>query len=144
MHLPALLQLSKGAYISQDLVRKAAPPGGGHGNKAQGYEILHTNIGPALTKLRLTFDPWNFKSPQPQNVGYREWLKKHLAAGEPVVWFVLCKGDGHDTYGLAHYDHIEPVWGIYSNHSLTDATLYDSDGMSLSASATARNDEHQL
>ena len=126
------IALSFGAYISQDVVRKAAPEGGGHGDKRDGYEILHTNIAQALTKLRIRFDYWDFKShAQPQVDAYRAWLKSHLVRFEPVVWFVMCKGDGHDTYGIAHYDHIEPVWGIYSNRSLvepaTTSVVYPDD-----------------
>jgi len=39
----------------------------------------------------------------------------------------MCSGDQHDTYGLAAYDHIEPVLGIFSNHPLTDPTVYPDD-----------------
>ena len=39
----------------------------------------------------------------------------------------MCKGDSHDTYGIANYDHVEPVWGLYSNHSLDDHTVYPDD-----------------
>ena len=44
---------SYGAWISQAEVRKAAGPGGGHGDKENGYEILHTNIGGALDNLKV-------------------------------------------------------------------------------------------
>lgn len=54
--------MSWGAYISQDLVRKAAPPGGGHGDPDSGYEILHTNIHDALDELKLTHDIWDWNS----------------------------------------------------------------------------------
>ena len=40
---------------------------------------------------------------------------------------IMCKGDSHDTYGIANYDHVEPVWGLYSNHSLDDRTVYPDD-----------------
>jgi hypothetical protein len=41
----------------------------------------------------------------------------------------MCKGDSHDCYGIknATYDHIEAVYGIWSNHSLTDPTVYPDD-----------------
>lgn len=122
------IALTHGAYISQDVVRKSTGPGGGHGDAKWGYEILHTNIDEALTNLKLDYEGFDWQnSTQPQNIAYKKWLKYHLVNGAPVVWFVYCKGDGHDVYGFAHYDHIEPVWGVYSNHSLDDSTVYDDD-----------------
>lgn len=120
--------LAKGAYISQDRVRKSAGPGGGHGDKIWGYEILHTNIEPALRKLKLNYEAFDYNTTKkPQNPAFKRFLKSQLAAENPVVWFIYCKGDGHDVYGFAHYDHIEPVLGIYSKHPLNDTTVYDDD-----------------
>lgn len=120
-----------GAYISQAVVRKHAAPGGGHGDKTHGYEILTTNIEGALQKLHLKYDAFdNSKYSAPMTKPYFQWLKSQLVAGHPVVWFIMCAGDGHDgggAGGVANYDHIEPVWGIYSNHPLDDATVYDDD-----------------
>jgi len=56
-----------------------------------------------------------------------------LAAGEPVVWFPMCKGDGPfcpyrgacPNGGVI--SHVEPMWGIFSNHPLDDETVYDDD-----------------
>lgn len=121
------IAMSYGAYISQREVRRAAGPGGGHGDKQDGYEILHTNIGGALDTLKLTHDDWDYTQPLPQTEEYLSWLKSELASGHPVVWMIMCKGDGHDTYGLANYDHVEPVWGLFSNHSLDDTTVYPDD-----------------
>lgn len=39
----------------------------------------------------------------------------------------MCKGDSHSAYGLGPFDHIEPVFGLYSNHPLTDEEVYDDD-----------------
>ena len=122
------IALSHGVWISQDQVRKAAGPGGGHGDKMNGYEILHTNIGGALDTLKLDHNDWDFNKPEPQYKGYLLWLKQQLARGWGVVWMILCKGDGHDTYGIAKYDHVEPVFGIYSNDSLSgNITSYNDD-----------------
>ena len=30
--------------------------------------------------------------------------------------FLMCKGDSHNAYGLGAFDHIEPIFGIYSNN----------------------------
>lgn len=38
------------------------------------------------------------------------------------------KGNTHNAYNMGyHFDHIEPIFGLYSNHELTDATVYDDD-----------------
>jgi hypothetical protein len=86
------IALGFGVWVSQDLVRKAAPPGGGHGDPADGYEILHTNIEAALENLRLvnTAFPWQ-TAPLPQSNAYLLWLKQQLRAGSPVVWFIMCR-----------------------------------------------------
>jgi hypothetical protein len=56
-----------------------------------------------------------------------KWVKKNLAGGSPIVTFVMCKGDEHNAYGLGPFDHIEPIFGLYSNHPLTDEQVYDDD-----------------
>jgi hypothetical protein len=58
---------------------------------------------------------------------YINFVNLTFLLGNPVVWFIMCSGDGHNTYGLANYDHIEPVFGIYSNHPLSDLTVYNDD-----------------
>jgi hypothetical protein len=123
---------SYGAWISQDLIRKAAPEGGGHGNPIQGYEILHTNIESALSTLHFKYESWDWENaPQPQGSDYLAWMKQQLVNDNGIVQFVICKGDGHNSYGTKDdpivYDHIEPFWRIYSNHSLDDLTVYDED-----------------
>jgi len=61
------IALSHGVYISQDLLRKAAAPGGGHGEPGLGYEILHTNIGGALDKLGFLHEEFDYvNTPIPQ------------------------------------------------------------------------------
>lgn len=44
----------------------------------------------------------------------------------------MCKGDGVCPYTGAcpnggAFSHIEPVWGIFSDHPLNDTTVYDDD-----------------
>jgi hypothetical protein len=49
--------MTYGAYISQDLIRKQTPyGGGGHGDPTLGYEVLPGNISAALTNLKLAHD----------------------------------------------------------------------------------------
>ena len=55
-------------WISQDLIRKHAAPGGGHGNETLGYEILHTNIEGALESLGFEYEAFdNERTPVPQS-----------------------------------------------------------------------------
>jgi hypothetical protein len=39
----------------------------------------------------------------------------------------MIKGAAHTAYGLGPFDHIEPIFGIYSNHPLPDEEVYDDD-----------------
>lgn len=89
---------------------------------------MHTNIEQALTTLKLNSNRYPFERVlTPQSGNYLSWLKQELVQGHPVVWFIMCSGDRHNSYDLAHYDHIEPVFGIFSNRSLTDPTVYGDD-----------------
>lgn len=124
------IALNYGVWISQSLVRKAASEGGGHGDAKAGWEILHTNLGSALDKLHFTWEAYDSStSPTPQGASYLPWLKGHLGDGSPVAWFVMCEGDGHDAYGIpnATYDHIQPVFGIYSNYSINASGVVHGD-----------------
>jgi hypothetical protein len=121
-----------GAWISQDLVRKANTHGEGHGDSRVGYEVLPSNVGETARNLKLKYDEWDYMSPKPQIKGFKKWLKSHLAKKEPVVWFPICKGDSHTPYPNScpnggHLDHVEPVIGFGTNHALDDAEVYDDD-----------------
>jgi hypothetical protein len=70
------IALTHGVWISQDLIRKNAAPGGGHGNDSLGYEILHTNIEGALTNLGFRYEAFDHvNTPVPQSYSYLSWLK---------------------------------------------------------------------
>ena len=71
------------------------------------------------------FDTANVTKPQSSN--YLGWVKQHLAQGHPSVAFVMCKGDSHTGDLISTFDHIEPIWGLYSNHNLNDPAVYDDD-----------------
>ncbi|GMH64999.1 hypothetical protein TL16_g04092 [Triparma laevis f. inornata] len=127
------IAMTYGAYISQDLVRKAAPyQSGSHGDDTLGYEISTQNILPCLSNLNLNYDSWDSdKQPVPQGQAYLSWLKKQLSAGAGIVQFVLCAGDEHyipqDDAPPLYFDHIEPFFKIYSKHPLSDSTVYNDD-----------------
>lgn len=124
-----------GAWLSQDVVRSAVTVGNCDASGV-GNEILHVNIECALKTLKINVEAWDYHNePRPQAKSYLIWLKKHLAQKHPAIWFIYCKGDSHrahgDEQGYGHYDHIEPVIGVQSNHSLVDerdlSTYYGDD-----------------
>jgi hypothetical protein len=93
-----------------------------------GYEVLPQNIGGALDNLKIKHELFDHENvPKPQAQSYLKWIKKNIAANQPIVTFVMCKGDSHTGYGLGPFDHIEPAFGLYSNHPLTDEEIYDDD-----------------
>lgn len=103
-----------------------------HGDPTVGYEVMPINVAYTAEHLRLNFDEWDYTRPAPQAAAYKAWLKSHLVEGEPIVWFPICKGDSHQCYpgscpSGGTCDHVEPMYGIFSNHPLSDPTVYDDD-----------------
>lgn len=121
------LALNYGVWVSQQQVRAHTVDGGGHDQ-----EIVETNIELALKNLKLTFDGWNYKTqPTPQLDAYLTWVKSHLTQGHGVVWMIMLNGGHYPVYPALRpygfYSHVEPVYGIYSNHPLDDPKWYDDD-----------------
>ena len=121
--------LAHGAWISQDLVRKAnaasPPPHTMHGDADEGYEVMPSNVGYGAKNLRLAFEEWDYTQPSPQAPAFKKWLKAQLVQGRAIVWFPICKGDGHECYpgscpNGGACDHVEgiPIWG--ANLGLAD------------------------
>jgi hypothetical protein len=99
---------------------------------------MPSNVAYTAAALRLAGDEWNYNAPVPQAAAFKGWLKSHLAQGHPVAFFPMCQGDAHACYpgscppnnGTGEsgaVDHVEPVFGVYSNYPLDDATVYDDD-----------------
>jgi len=94
---------------------------------------MPSNVAYTAKNLRLTYDEFDYTLPTPQASAYKGWLKSNLAQGNAVVWFPLCKGDGHECYGGGDCpnngacDHVEPVFAVFSDKPLTDLTVYDDD-----------------
>ena len=125
-----------GAWISQDLVRKSNRDQPGehhmHGDGTVGYEVMPSNVAYTANALRLLYDEFDYTQPSPQAPAYKKWLKSHLAQGNPIAWFPMCQGDSHVCYPLScpnggSCDHVEPMYGIFSNHDLSDPNVYDDD-----------------
>lgn len=131
-----VMMMSYGAWVSQDLVRKAniGAPCAGHSSAGMGCEVAPENYNLTAAGLNTHYDVWDYAGqPQPQAKAFKSWIKSHLAKGAPVMWAPICKGDSHTPYGPAscpgggHFDHHEPLIGIGSNHDLSDETVYDDD-----------------
>lgn len=118
--------MAKGVWLSQQQVRDHTSPGGGHDE-----EILATNIDEALRRLKLDYNSWDYKTmPTPQLKGYLGFLKQQLVSGNPIAWMIMLEGGRYPVYpGLpfGFYSHVEPVYGVYSKHPLSDPTWYDDD-----------------
>jgi len=129
------IALGQGIWISQQQVRDHTIPGGGHDT-----EILETNIELALTNLHLKFEGFQYKSlPSPQADSYRAWIKKHLLQGHGIVWMIMLQGGHYPVYAplkpYGFYSHVEPVYGLYTNHPLTDEQWYPDDYIAHSTDA---------
>lgn len=97
-----------------------------------GCEVGALNIGETASNLKLVYDEWDYNSSKPQSPRYKKWMKSHLARGHAIVWLVMCKGDDVCPYRGAcpnggSFGHVEPVWGLFSNHPLDDPEVYDDD-----------------
>jgi len=91
-----------------------------------------SNVAYTAKALKLDAESWDYTQPAPQAPAFKKWLKSHLVKGRAIVWFPLCKGDPHSAYpgsvpNGGECDHVEPMLGIWSNHSLDDTTVYDDD-----------------
>ena len=135
--------LGVGAWVSQDLVRKANRMGPGphnmHGDKTEGYEVMPSNVAVTAEGLKLAYEEWDYSQPVPQAAAFKKWLKSQLVQGRAIAWFPMCKGDPHQGYPgscpgggksgdvIGHVDHVEAMYGIFSNHPLDDPEVYDDD-----------------
>jgi hypothetical protein len=138
--------LSAGAWISQDLVRKAniGQPGAhnmhGSSNAANcsadplgcGWEVMPSNVKWTAEHLRLASDEFDYTQPSPQAAAWKRWAKQHLVKQHAIAFFPMCAGDSHACYAGScpnggHTDHVECMYGIWSNHSLDDLTPYPDD-----------------
>ena len=131
-----VMLLAHGAWVSQDLIRKAniGAECFGHGDDQLGCEVGPENYKETAKGLRLQYDVWNYSQPKPQASAFKAWVKAHLAHRSPVMWAPMEQGEyPHQPYGPASvpgggaFDHHEPIIGIGSQHSLSDATVYDDD-----------------
>lgn len=131
-----VMMMGLGAWVSEDLIRKAniGAPCHGHHLPGEGCEVGPENYADTAKGLRLKADVWDYTQPKPQAKAFKVWIKSHLVQGHPVMWAPMEKGAfPHQPYGPAStpgggaFDHHEPIIGIGSNHELSDGVVYDDD-----------------
>lgn len=103
------IALHFGAWISQEIVRKAAG----------GEMLLGVNDSKALDALHFTYTRWDSESAKPQFESFAVWTKKNLAARAPVIFTVYLTDGTNDP----DYDHIMVATGAnYRSSDGYDAT----------------------
>eukprot|EP00928_Gymnodinium_smaydae_P062354 TRINITY_DN46239_c0_g1_i1.p1 TRINITY_DN46239_c0_g1~~TRINITY_DN46239_c0_g1_i1.p1 ORF type:complete len:380 (+),score=36.01 TRINITY_DN46239_c0_g1_i1:52-1140(+) len=131
-----VLMMGLGAWVSEDLIRKAniGAPCFGHQESGRGCEVGPENYADTAKGLRLNADVWDYMRPKPQAKAFKAWIKSHLVQGHPVMWAPMEKGGyPHQPYGPRStpgggaFNHHEPIVGIGSNHDLSDEVVYDDD-----------------
>lgn len=127
--------LGWGAWISQDQVRKSI---GDH-------EVGPSNMESALRALKWNYEKWNTGAQRPQWKKYLVWMKNHIGNRHPCIWYVMTKEYGKNnlnTNTTGRFTHIEPVYGMLSNNSLTSTEYSDNDVL-VHASDWDKNDYYR-
>jgi len=98
-----VLLLAHGAWVSEDLIRKAniGAQCYGHNETNEGCEVGPENYADTAKGLRLKYDVWDYLGqPKPQAKAFKSWIKSHLSRGAPVMWAPMEKGAyPHQPYG---------------------------------------------
>ncbi|CAE8604172.1 unnamed protein product [Polarella glacialis] len=113
-----------GNWLSQDAVR------GTSGGQDAAHEILLDLEGcctaiHACRALQMNCTSWSSETEfRPQHIGFLEWSRQAIRAGEPVIFGVYMRGHEHQKSG----DHIVPMvgfddTGVYLNDLHSNLTL---------------------
>lgn len=121
-----------GQYISQYDARAIACDNGPQ-NKNQ--LLLGKNDLYAAAQVHLQTNAWDYTQNDPKK--FLSWVKANVLQGYPVAIgvytneYLFYDNDDPDA-GDADYDHIVPVIGISSSHTVTDPTYYGDDVLKFS------------
>jgi hypothetical protein len=119
-----------GQYTSEYTARQLASGQQWNRSKYATYQLLlgvnATHAATAMDLISVSFATPNPSSNGPTTAQFLVWVKQHVLAGQPVIIGVY---ENAGLYGSdAQYDHIVPVIGVGSNHSLaTEASTYYAD-----------------
>ncbi|GAM22595.1 hypothetical protein SAMD00019534_057700, partial [Acytostelium subglobosum LB1] len=132
-----------GQYVSQYETRALASPGVPQ-NKASSQLLIGVNGAKAASAMRLNYEEWDTVAEN--NTDYfLLWIKQHVAQGHPVVIGVYMNqyrfdGNTSPSAGDPQYDHIVPVIGTSTNHSVN--SYHGSDTLTLSDNAEWERDDN--
>lgn len=111
---------SFGIWLSQHFIRMFAGPSNlGMVTPGWGQELDHLNMAVTLRNLKLDIDEWPAYTTT-NTTEYMMWMQQQLAQKHPLIWLVILRGDPNIVSPGIHYNHVEPVFGIYSNYSLDE------------------------
>jgi len=115
-----IIAQSYGIWLSQHFIRMHAPRNEySEYDKGWGSEVDHHNIEETLANLKLDIDAWPWRTTN-SSTEYFKFLQKNLVKKFPLVWFLILHGDPNIESPGIHYNHVEPIFGFYSNHSLDE------------------------
>ncbi|MBA3722909.1 MAG: C39 family peptidase [Parachlamydiaceae bacterium] len=117
-----------GQYLSQYDARKIA---GKNALQNKTQLLLGINDKYAASQMHLNSIEWN-TSKEKNTKQFLTWVKKNVLKGYPVAIGIytneyLFYGKTNPNAGDPDYDHIVPVTGISSNHSLSNLNYFDDD-----------------
>lgn len=119
-----------GQYISQYTARSIASPNISQ-NLAKSQLMLGVNAQKAASNMHLNTISWNSDN-EKSTPQFLSWVKQNVLEGYPVIIGIftnefLFYRKTNPSAGDAEFDHIVPVYGIGSNHSLKDYSYYSDD-----------------
>lgn len=121
-----------GQYMSQYDARRSAT----HAPQNMGQLLLGINATTAAQKMHLNAIEWNTVAEQNTDQ-FLAWVKQNVVKGYPVAIGIYMNeyrfyNKKDPNAGDAEYDHIVPVFGISSDHALTDPHYYGDDTLTFS------------
>ena len=111
-----------GQYVSQYDARAYASKNQNQNERASQL-LIGINENTAANVMHLDIEKWNnFRADN-----FLAWVKKNIIQKHPVVIGTYQNMSLFEEVGDAEYDHIVPIIGIETNHSLTDYKYHADD-----------------
>jgi len=119
-----------GQYVSQYDARAIASPGADQADE-ESQLLLDENEAAAARAMKLKYQIWPKKG---VTNDFLIWTKNHLLNDHPVIWGIYANTKMFKIIPErgANYDHIVPVIGFSSSHTITDQQIYSDDEITFS------------
>ena len=111
-----------GQYVSQYDARAYASKNQNQNERASQL-LIGINENTAANVMHLNIEKWNNSGAD----NFLAWVKKNIIQKHPVVIGIYQNMSLFEEVGDAEYDHIVPIIGIETNHSLTDYKYHADD-----------------